>query len=183
MNTTDKEKVAEKAIKETKIFDIFFPDNIGYKKITTKKMQLAGVDYEIYLPNGETVYIDLKTGIGPDYSMKPADFVEERRIIGRMPAVAVELYQYDIFTNTKGKLTDYFLYYIQDNFGAAFYLFDYDTIRNVSVEHKKKVVIENGKGKEVISGKYTPYTSFNGTGIYIKVPVEGFALKKFILTK
>ena len=86
MNTTDKEKVAEKAIKETRIFDIFFPDNIGYKKISQKKMQLAGVDYEIYLPNGETVYIDLKTGIGSDYSMKSEDFVQERRIIGRMPA-------------------------------------------------------------------------------------------------
>ena len=180
METTEKEKIAEKALKANKIFDIFFPGNIGYKKIITKKMQLAGVDYEVYMPNGETIYVDLKTGIGPDYSMKQEDYKTPHRIIGRQPALALEVYQYGLFTNTKGKLTDYFIYYIKDDYQEAFYLVPYVDVRNVCLKHKKTLSIVNGVAKETFNGEYTVYKSFNGTGDYIKVPANNIAVKERI---
>lgn len=178
METTEKEALAEKALKVNKIFDVFFPGNIGYKKITVKKLQLAGVDYEVYFPDDKVEYVDLKTGIGPDYSMKQEDYTSPHRIIGRQPALALEVYQYGQFTNTKSKMTDYFIYYLKDDYQEAFYLVPYIDVRNVCLKHKKTFKIENGIAKEVFNGEYTVHKSFNGTGDYIKVPASSVAVKE-----
>ena len=65
--TTAKEKWGEKAIKESHIWDILFPDSLGWKKITDKRHQKLGVDFKIHAEDGD-VNGDIKVLMGPDYT-------------------------------------------------------------------------------------------------------------------
>lgn len=175
--TAAKEMIGEKIIQKFHLFDILFPENIGFKKITDKKRQKAGADYIIYYPNNE-YYIDLKVCFGPSYTMKMEDYLKPTRIIGYQPAIPVEIYQNDIFTNNSCKITDYMLYLIIDENGLRAYLIDYNVIRKISKEHKGEIKVENNVAKKVQTGTFKWYTSNNGSGIYIKIPAEKYFIKK-----
>lgn len=181
MDTKEKEKIGEQLLRKEHLIDYFFPENIGHKKISTKKLQLAGVDYEVYLPNNEIVYIDLKVCIGSDYSMKAKDYVAPTRVSGRRTAIPLEIYQNGIFTNTKGKLTDYFLYIVIDDYGKSIWLVPYEKVRDICLKHRKTATYENGILKTKWNGTQTVYTSFNGTGQYIKVGAYSISEKSKIL--
>lgn len=173
--TAKKELIGEAIIKKYHIFDKLFPNNNGFKKISDKKHQKAGVDYEVYLGD-DTIYIDLKSLVGPAYTMAPEDYADNDIDEPVKKAVALEVYQNHIFTNSKGKLTDYFLFTIADKDGIFYYLMSYDTARSICMEHihKYRNVEIDGTvyAKAVTDGRYKLYTSNNGSGEYIKVPVD-----------
>lgn len=180
--TNDKEEWGYKVLKRYNILEEFFGNIDGWKKERGKKNQKAGVDIWVYKEN-KTIAIDVKVGIGADYSMKREDYLAEKineNYVGSK-AGAVELYQYDFFTNTKYKLTDYMLYIIWDNNGLDFYLIDYDTIRKVSLmnrHHFEKYMPDSTVTYKKVrepEAEYTEYESFNGTGIYVKVPMKQIA--------
>lgn len=156
MTTEEKEKSGLSLV--TSNLDKIFPGNTGYRLISDKKMQLAGVDFEVYF--GDTTwYIDLKSCIGPDYSMTSSDYIDKPARLVHSKAIPLEVSQYGEITCTKGKLTDFFLYVVQDRDGAGYKLLAYaDAIRIVR--------------KHLASPVYTEHTSFNGTGVYIKIPVS-----------
>ena len=58
--TTAKEKWGEKAIKDNHLWDILFPDNLGWKKITNKREQKLGVDFKIHTENGDVIVEERK---------------------------------------------------------------------------------------------------------------------------
>lgn len=177
--TALKEMIGEAIIKESRLFDLFFPDNIGFKKISSKKLQKAGADYEVYLSDNQTVYVDLKSLVGPDYTMYPDDYVSPKRIIKDQKAIVVEIYQNDLFTNYSSKMTDFVLYTIADSTGVYAYLVPYKAVVDLSKEHKAKYIVEGDIAKRVQSGYLKWYTSNNGSGIYIKVNAESIACKTY----
>lgn len=148
--TQVKEKIAEKILREHKIFEkicmLLGYEYQGYKKITTKALQKAGVDYVIWYNDDKEMYIDIKTGIGIDYSN----------------GIALELTQYGTFTNRKDKKTTFDLYFLYDTYGIRVYLIQYKKINEVCWDI----------WKTRDQSTYTWYTSFNGTGEYIKYPPE-----------
>lgn len=168
-----KELIGEAYIKKEHIFDILFPNNIGFKKITNKKLQKAGADYIIFLPNDENVYIDIKSCIGKDYTMKTEDYVKPTRVIKGQDAIPVEIEQYGVFSNFSSKITDFILYLLFDESGMRYYLVDYhNVIVPISKEHKGKIVVKDGKAYKEQTGKYKWHFSKNGTGLFIKVPAK-----------
>lgn len=173
--TAATEMVGEKLLKKYNIFDKLFPNNTGYKKITNKKQQKAGVDYVVFNGDDET-YIDIKVCVGPDYSIKPEDFNNQPQRLISSVAVPVEIYQNNVFTNVKGKLTDYVLYLIIDQSGYYFYMISYDELRQISLEHKIVHEVDNNVIVKRNKGKYKWHTSNNGSGCYIKIPVMAVKL-------
>ena len=184
ITTTMTEMLGEKIIKQFHIFDELFPENTGYKKVVSKKFQKAGVDYEVYNEN-ETLYIDIKVCVGPDYSMNADDFNNTSDVL-ESKAVPIEIYQNNVFTNTKGKLTDYMLYIIADNSGISYLLLSYEDVMKISMEHKRQIeyfYTEKGKiAKYINKGAYKWHTSNNGSGIYIKFPICPVKLTRVIVT-
>ena len=184
ITTAMTEMLGEKIIKQFHIFDELFPENTGYKKVVSKKFQKAGVDYEVYNEN-ETLYIDIKVCVGPDYSMNADDFNNASDVL-ESKAIPIEIYQNNVFTNTKGKLTDYMLYIIADNSGISYLLLSYEDVMKISMEHKRQIeyfYTEKGKiAKYVNKGAYKWHTSNNGTGIYIKFPICPVKLTRVIVT-
>ena len=184
ITTAMTEMLGEKIIKQFHIFDELFPENIGYKKVVSKKFQKAGVDYEVYNEN-ETLYIDIKVCVGPDYSMNADDFNNTSDVL-ESKAVPIEIYQNNVFTNTKGKLTDYMLYIIADNSGISYLLLSYEDVMKISMDHKRQIeyfYTEKGKiAKYINKGAYKWHTSNNGSGIYIKFPICPVKLTRVIIT-
>ena len=184
ITTAMTEMLGEKIIKQFHIFDELFPENIGYKKVVSKKFQKAGVDYEVYNGN-ETLYIDIKVCVGPDYSMNADDFNNTSDVL-ESKAVPIEIYQNNVFTNTKGKLTDYMLYIIADNSGISYILLSYEDVMKISMEHKRQIeyfYTEKRKiAKYINKGAYKWHTSNNGSGIYIKFPICPVKLTRVIIT-
>ena len=120
MNTTQvKEAIAEKVIRQHRIFErvctLFGFEYQGYKKITTKLLQKAGVDYTVWYNDDKEMYIDLKTGIGHDYTN----------------GIPLELTQNGFFTNRKDKKTTYDLYFLYDDYGIRMYLIPYKKIHDM----------------------------------------------------
>ena len=184
ITTAMTEMLGEKIIKQFHIFDELFPENTGYKKVVSKKFQKAGVDYEVYNEN-ETLYIDIKVCVGPDYSMNADDFNNTSDVL-ESKAVPIEIYQNNVFTNTKGKLTDYMLYIIADNSGISYLLLSYEDVMKISMEHKRQIeyfYTEKGRiAKYINKGAYKWHTSNNGSGIYIKFPICPVKLTRVIVT-
>ena len=184
ITTAMTEMLGEKIIKQFHIFDELFPENTGYKKVVSKKFQKAGVDYEVYNEN-ETLYIDIKVCVGPDYSMNTEDFNNPYDAI-ESKAIPIEIYQNNVFTNTKGKLTDYMLYIIADNSGISYIMLSYEYVMKISMDHKRKLECfdtEKGKiAKYINKGAYKWHTSNNGSGIYIKFPICPVKLTRVIVT-
>lgn len=175
--TVMKEKEGEKLIKKYGIFDLFFSENTGYRKIVTKKKQLAGVDYEIYGSNSEVISIDIKVCMGSDYLMHIDDYNNADEYRG-VPGIVVEIYQNDIFTNHNGKLTDYVLYVQIDQYGTRFYLYSYEDIQKIALAHRYKYIVDEkiNMYRRIADGKYKMHKSFNGTGDYIKVEYDNLKL-------
>lgn len=171
IKTATKEAIGEKIIKKYNLFDIIFPNNTGFRRITSEKLQKCGCDYEVFFENNTSVYIDLKSLVGEKYEMKAKDYRDNILHDEGKKGVAIEVYQYGIFTNV-GKMTDYFLYTICDSDGISYCLIPYDEILRLT----KKYVIHMGIFP---TEKYMMQYSFNGTGIYIKYPVDvSFLFKK-----
>ena len=184
ITTAMTEMLGEKIIKQFKIFDEVFPENTGYKRVVSKKFQKAGVDYEVYNEN-EIIYIDIKVCVGPDYSMMPEDYNDPSNAI-ESKAIPIEIYQNGIFTNTKGKLTDFMLYIIADNSGISYSLLPYEEIMKISMDHKRQVeyyMEEDYRrfARFINKGAYKWYTSNNGSGIYIKFPICPVKLTRAIV--
>lgn len=125
--TSAKELICNKLIKRGKLFERFCNamdwQYNGYKKISSAKMQRAGVDFVIHCNiNGmeKDIYIDLKGCVGTKYDFAP-----------------VEIMQNMVFTNTKSKLTDYMLYIAIDDYKPPRFRFvPYDEIRKISLDYK-----------------------------------------------
>lgn len=164
VKTATKEYIGEIIIKKYGLFDILFPNNNGYKKVCSKKLQKCGCDYEVFLNNDNSVFIDLKSLVGENYDMKPRDYRDNVLHDEGKKGVAIEVYQYGIFTNVS-KMTDYILYTLCDKDGISYCLIPYESVEKLT----KKYVIHMGIFPQE---KYTMQYSFNKTGIYIKYPVD-----------
>ena len=177
-NTKDKELMAMSKIKQYNVFNILFPENEGFKIVKNKREQLMGLDYIIYLPDGE-YGIDLKSLIGPCYESESVDYREPTHVVANTPAIVIEIEQYTKghgwrFTNHENKATDGVLYYVKDNKREYFMLVDYKEIMDLSYEHKKTLIKDESTGyyKYQENGRFVQYTSFNNTGKYIRVPIK-----------
>lgn len=182
VKTAMTEMLGEAIIKHFNLWEVLFPDNNGWKKITAKKMQKAGVDYEVYSSTNETIYIDIKVCVGPDYSMKDEDFNGTPTRLIRSAAVPIEIYQNEVFTNTKGKLTDYLLYIIAEDRGISYCLMPYEDVVNISLQHKKQYELQDSVNGRVAvltnKGAFKWHKSNNGSGTYIKFPVNTTRLSR-----
>lgn len=185
-STLDKEAQGQQVIKTYRLFDTLFPNNEGYRKITTKKKQKAGVDYEVYMPGEkEPIYVDLKCLVGVDYSMTQDDYAKVndsteapiRRI--RSKGVTLEVYQNKVFTYTKGKLTDYLLWVIIDKDGIFYYNMKYEDAHNICLAYKKESTIVDGICYWHYPEKniYKVHTSANKSGEYIKYPINAIKVE------
>ena len=179
VNTTDKEKIGQDIIKQYHLWDILFPNNTGYKKVTNKKLQLSGVDYIVYDALGNSIYVDLKSCVGTDYTMHKEDYVNipSRMFISK--GIPLEVYQNSDFTYTKGKLTDYLLFIIKDDSGIYYYNMKYEDARNITKAYMKKITIVDGIAYErfPLNNIYAVHTSNNKSGSYIKYPVGAIKLE------
>lgn len=167
--TTAKEKWGEKALKENNLWDILFPNNLGWKKITDKRQQKLGVDFKIHTESGD-VNVDIKVLIGPDYS----------------EGLPVEIYQRPIreadipssytFTNRSSKLTDWMVYIVLDRNGFSVYKIPYGIVRTVSLKYKfhyEEVMTNKGLCTKCTKDPALQ-KSFNGTGYYVKVMFDEY---------
>lgn len=167
--TTAKERFGERAIKENHLWDILFPGNLGYKKITNKREQKLGVDFKIHTDSGD-VNVDIKVCVGFNYT----------------EGLPLEIYQRSIreadipssysFTNRSSKLTDFIVYIVLDNVGFRVYKIPYSVIHAESVKYKWKTV-------EVMSDKGLCYKlekspelqkSWNKTGWFVKINFDAY---------
>lgn len=172
--TSLKELIGNALIKKYNIFDKLIPNNVGYKKILNKKLQKSGCDFEVFLDDDTSIYVDLKSLIGEDYSMVETDLVDLPVKSGEK-GIVVEIYQNDIFTNAGYKMTDKVLYIICDKHGIIACLCDYKEIVDISKRHKGNLAVDNGVAFRKQTGEYKWHQSNNGSGIYIKVPVREIA--------
>lgn len=149
--TKIKEKIGEKFIKKHNIWEALFPDYLAVKKVTTKKLQLDGVDFIITDATGNAVFVDIKVVIGPDYSTVP-----------------IEIRQNDCITFTSRKKTDYLLYIVIDDSHNSAILFDYDSISKLALRVAKAQAEEHKHIGQLETVPFEVFKSFNGTGEYIK---------------
>lgn len=169
--TTAKEKWGEDAIKENHLWDILFPNNLGWKKITDKRQQKLGIDYKIHTDSGD-VNVDIKVCIGSDYSEGLPCEIYQR------PVREADIPSSYTFTNRSSKLTDWMVYIVLDRAGFRVYKIPYSVIHAESVKYRWKTV-------EVMSDKGLCYKlekhpslqkSFNGTGWFVKIMFEDYRL-------
>lgn len=171
--TAAKELVGEAIIKRYDLWDMLFPNNVGYKAIRGKKLQKAGVDFEIFLEDGTSVYVDLKSNLGPDYHMTQKDIKlnatpDQLNDMG----LVIELYQNGIWTNSSSKLTDYQLHVTYQDDGIYFALVPYEYIMKEALKHKKTYKDYGEFCKVYWPGDYVAHISNNGSGVYIKIPYD-----------
>lgn len=167
--TTAKEKWGEKVIKENRLWDKLFPENLGYKKITNKKEQKLGVDFKIHTETGD-VNVDIKVLIGPDYSEGLPVEVYQR------PVREADIPSSYTFTNRSSKLTDWIVYIVLDKIGFRVYKIPYSVIHAESVKYKfhyEEVMTNKGLCTKCIKDPALQ-KSFNGTGYYVKVMFDEY---------
>ena len=169
--TTEKEKWGEKAIKENHLWDVLFPNNLGWKKITDKRQQKLGVDFKIFTENGD-VNVDIKVLIGPEYSEGLPVEIYQR------PVREADIPSSYTFTNRSSKLTDWMVYIVLDRNGFSVYKIPYDTIRAVSLKYKfhyEEVMTNKGLCTKCVKDPALQ-KSFNGTGYYVKTFFEDYKI-------
>ena len=167
--TVEKEKFGEKAIKENNLWDILFPNNLGWKKITDKRQQKLGVDFKIHTETGD-VNVDIKVLIGPDYSEGLPVEIYQR------PVREADIPSSYTFTNRSSKLTDYMVYIVLDRNGFFVYKIPYDIVRTVSLKYKfhyEEVMTNKGLCTKCIKDPAL-MKSFNNTGFFVKVMFEEY---------
>lgn len=171
--TCDKEREAEEIIN---LYNVW--EKCGFKfkeKVTDKKRQKEGIDFLVTDERGDVYNIDLKTEIGPSYDMVIDDFRDPQYFISAKGLV-LELYQSGIFTNTSTKKTDFMLYILKDNSGIYYALVPYKWIHEMSMKLRggyKDVFIDNVHYREYCEmggKKLKPHKSFNGSGVFVKLP-------------
>lgn len=174
--TAATEMVGEKIIKQHTLWNILFPNYKSIKKITNIKNQKQGIDYQITTDDDEIVNIDLKVQIGPDYSPKSDDYKTPHRILSNTKVAAIELYQNNV-PSLLGKKTDYFLFITVDASGIYYGLLEYSKAVSIIKEHLKTHTVENGVAKVEWPGYLNHFTSNNGSGIYVKYPLNVMEVK------
>lgn len=140
--TALKELVGEKIIKKYQIWEHFFPDYESVKKVTTKKLQMEGVDFII----NEDTFIDLKSDIGPDYGN----------------IIPLEIRQNGVFTMLSNKKTDWLLHIVVDDFKKRAVLIDYQWASKLA----HRIAVAQVNHSEI---PWPMFLSNNGTGQYIKL--------------
>ena len=161
MKCSAKELIGNTIFKEN--FKQLFPKAESVKKCSSKRKQLAGIDFFVINDDYSDLNIDIKCCIGDDYDMKIDDYIHHEDF-KEVKGVPVEISQNGDFTNTEDKETDYMVYIICDKDGINIYMFYYNDI---------SLLLSN---KEFWGPKYAIHTSFNGTGRYYKLPVS-YAMK------
>lgn len=167
--TTAKEKWGENAIKENHLWDILFPGNLGWKKITDKRLQKLGVDFKIHTEEGD-VNVDIKVCVGCNYTEGlPLE-------IAQRPVREPDTLSSYTFTNRSSKLTDWMVYLVLDNAGFRLYKIPYNVIHTESVKYKFKTVeIMTNHGLCYKWEKHPALQkSFNNTGFFVKVMFEEY---------
>lgn len=167
--TTAKERFGEKTIKENHLWDVLFPGNLGYKKITAKREQKLGVDFKIHTETGD-VNVDIKVLIGPDYSEGLPVEIYQR------PVREADIPSSYTFTNRSSKLTDWMVYIVLDRNGFSVYKIPYDIVRTVSLKYKfhyEEVMTNKGLCTKCTKDPALQ-KSFNGTGYYVKVMFDEY---------
>lgn len=167
--TTSKEKWGENAIKENHLWDILFPNNLGWKKITDKRQQKLGVDFKIHTVTGD-VNVDIKVLIGSDYTEGLPLEIAQRPV--REPDIPSSY----VFTNRSSKLTDFIVYIVLDKVGFRVYKIPYNVIHDESVKYKFRY-------EETMSNKGLCYKcildpalqkSWNNTGYFVKINLDTY---------
>ena len=169
--TTSKEKWGEKAIKENRIWDILFPNNLAWKNITNKREQKLGIDYKIHTEDGD-INVDIKVLIGPDYTEGLPVEIYQR------PVREADVPSSYIFTNRSSKLTDWMVYIVLDKSGFRVYKIPYSVIYSESVKYKWKTVeIMSNKGLCYKLEKHPALQkSFNDTGFFVKINFDAYRI-------
>lgn len=170
--TNTKEEMGKAFLKQH--WKEIFPEAKSIKWVTSKKLQVKGVDFIVTRKDGTCFAVDLKGCYGPDYDMNIDDFngVPSRADWGKKGA-PVELFQHNRgsklfeFTNVKRKLTDEMLYIISDYSGTGFIRMSYEEIKRISHEHVTSICFNRNE----FCGKYKAHLSQNGTGWFVKAPV------------
>lgn len=152
--TALKEMIGEKYIIQNNVFKDFVENELhreynGYKKVTSVKMQRAGVDYIVYAGD-EELYVDLKSLVGPSYEKIP-----------------LELTQNNIWTNTTSKMTDYHLYVVHDDYHHTRKWVPYADIVKECKKHKPALIYSDDRTSCRFEWGSDVYTSNNGSGRYI----------------
>lgn len=169
--TTAKEKWGEKVIKENHLWDILFPNNLGWKKITDKRQQKLGIDFKIHTES-EDINVDIKVCVGFNYTEGLPLEIYQR------PVSEADIPSSYSFTNRSSKLTDFIVYLVLDNAGFRVYKIPYSVIHAESVKYKWRTV-------EVMSNRGLCYRlekpselqkSWNGTGYFVKINFEDYSI-------
>lgn len=156
LRTRTKEKVGEKFIKKYNIWEELFPDYQSIKKVTTKKLQLDGVDYILTDANGDDIYIDIKCDIGYDYE----------------DIVPLEIRQKGIFTMLSFKKTDYILHIVIDDHQRKAVLIDYQLLSKIANKISKAQIAEKKHLGQLQTVPFEVFESFNKTGEYVRLPYK-----------
>lgn len=188
VTTAATELLGEAIIKKYRLWNALFPNYKSVKKATSKKNQKEGIDFFITTEDDTVYTVDLKVCCGPDYTAGQRCYKEPTRLI-KLPdgyvlnAAPIELTQNNIRTFTSSKKTDFLLFIFADNNGISYTLIDYITILNVVDEHIDKLVTEKNGLKQRVAveknrGSLVHYTSNNGSGVYVLLPVKSIILTK-----
>lgn len=185
IKTAAKEMIGEAVIKKFNLFNKIYPNSIGYRKVTNKKLQKAGADYEVFFEDEDPVYVDLKSSVGLNYDMdkeKDFDIVEPTEDLLKRKGAPIEIYQdtngMKVFTFTNGKVTDTVLFIFCDKDGISFCNMDYTEVRNFALKHKDDY---EKRDVDFVMKKRYPFKrqrSGNGTGIFAKCPVFTVKLER-----
>lgn len=171
--TALKELIGEASIKRFALWNRLFPNYQSVKKATGKKNQKDGIDFIVTTEDGTVYNIDLKSLVG-NYEWDCNERSDGKTFEQGVIKAPIELRQNGTFTNLPSKKTDYLLYIWTDpdTTQSIYSLLDYKMISDISYKCDK-VVCENRKMEPL---PYVHYTSNNGTGEYILLPVAAFRL-------
>lgn len=169
--TTAKEKWGEDAIKENHLWDILFPENLGYKKITDKRQQKLGVDFKIHTETMD-VNVDIKVCVGFNYTEGLPLEIYQR------PVREMDVPSSYTFTNRSSKLTDFIVYIVLDNVGFRVYKIPYSVIHDESIKYKWKTMeTMTNRGLCYKLEKHPALQkSWNNTGYFVKINFEDYKI-------
>lgn len=150
-----------------------YPEAKSIKWVTSKKLQIKGVDFIVTRKDGTTFTVDLKACQGCNYNMTIDDYAcVPPRYYETSKGLPIELFYYNRglkewqFTNTKRKLTDEMLYIINDYSGIGYKRLSYQDVKNIS--HNAITSFSYKLNK--FTGLYKAHQSNEKSAWYIKFP-------------
>lgn len=186
--TAATELLGEAIIKKYRLWNSTFPNYKSVKKATSKKNQKEGIDFFITTEDDAVYTVDLKVCCGPDYTAGQRCYKEPQRLIKSqegftLNAAPIELTQNGIRTFTSSKKTDYVFFIFADDNGISYSLITYDRILETVNDHIDKIIIEKNGLKQQVKfikdrGPLVHFTSNNGSGVYVLLPVKSIILTK-----